>query len=561
MTELRVTDVAPRVQYTADGSQADFTVPFFFFAAADLQVAFDDGDLPAPYGVLGAGYAGGGIVRFVDPPAAGTRISIWRQTVRQRAGEFQPGGDFRAAAINEELDRLALMIQEVADAYDRTMALAPSASPVDLHLSAPDPEKYLRWSADGAHLESVAAVAPGSLAVSGFGETLLDDADAAAARATLGLTTGTAGDAGKLAMLDAAGTGFAFVGQWPGCRNLLRNGAMRIAQQGDSAAGLGAATGYPAGGPDLWKAGVSGSPQARWTLSRESAAGPPGFANWLKIAVTTAEAGVDAGEAQYVGQAVAARDLQQLAYGSAGARPLTLSFWHRSPKPGTHSVCLYRPGSDRHYASEFTVAAADTWQRHVLSVDGDTAASIADGAGAGLWLYVPLIIGSGTGANSNDTWLAGGKFGSYGQQNLADTVGNVIGLTGVQLEAGDAATDYECLPQAIEQARVFEDFEIVGNHALATVLAAGFAQDATRARFFTRVGPKRTDPTVAKFGSGTLSVKHQGSQTAVTALVGLIAGRDGTAELTVDVAGGLGAGEGVTLLHAADTGFQFDARF
>jgi hypothetical protein len=187
MPTLRVNDVAPRVQYVADGAQTGFTVPFFFFDPADLQVRFDDGLEASAYSVNGAGEPGGGAVLFADPPPAGVRVTIWRDMALERGTEFQEAGAFRAGTINDELDRLAMLAQEQAARLDRVPAFAPTTAAPPVALPAPAAGKYLRWTADGEGLESVAPIGASTVAVSPFVETLLDDADAAAARATLGL--------------------------------------------------------------------------------------------------------------------------------------------------------------------------------------------------------------------------------------------------------------------------------------------------------------------------------------------------------------------------------------
>jgi hypothetical protein len=187
MPTLRVNDLAPRVQYVADGVQTGFTAPFFFFEPADLQVRFDDGAEAAAHTVDGAGDPGGGAVLFAEPPPAGTRITIWREMALERGTEFQEAGAFRAATINDELDRLTMLAQEQAARLDRVPAFAPTTSAPPMALPAPAAGKYLRWTADGLGLESVLPLETSPIAVTAFAETLLDDPDAAAARSTLGL--------------------------------------------------------------------------------------------------------------------------------------------------------------------------------------------------------------------------------------------------------------------------------------------------------------------------------------------------------------------------------------
>src|SRR5690606_5959714 len=123
------------------------TVPFFFFAPEDLQVRFDDGDPAADHSIAGAGNPGGGAVQFVDPPAAGVRITVWREMALKRGVEFQEAGAFRAASINDELDRLAMLTQELDERVRRASSLPPTSAAEPYALPEPAAGKYLRWTA------------------------------------------------------------------------------------------------------------------------------------------------------------------------------------------------------------------------------------------------------------------------------------------------------------------------------------------------------------------------------------------------------------------------------
>lgn len=121
MTELTVGDVRPRAQYTADGAQTSFTYPFPIFDAADLEVFFDDGGTPTAHTITGVGSSSGGNIVFDSPPANGIRITIRRDMPVARSTDFQEGGDFRAAVINEELDKLTMFVQTVESATQDTL--------------------------------------------------------------------------------------------------------------------------------------------------------------------------------------------------------------------------------------------------------------------------------------------------------------------------------------------------------------------------------------------------------------------------------------------------------
>jgi hypothetical protein len=95
--------------------------------------------------------------------------------------------DPQHAAVQEEgYDRAVILAQQLKDLITRSILLPVSATQSNLSLPEPEATKYLRWNAGGTALENIALTTT-ALAVSAFVETLLDDADAAAFIATLGL--------------------------------------------------------------------------------------------------------------------------------------------------------------------------------------------------------------------------------------------------------------------------------------------------------------------------------------------------------------------------------------
>ncbi|MCW9039385.1 MAG: phage tail fiber protein [Rhodospirillales bacterium] len=196
---ITIGDVAPRIQYAADGAQTDFTYPFPVFADADMEAYIDDAlkILTADYTVSGAGSSEGGVVTFASAPAAGVTVTLRRRLAIRRTTDFQEGGAFRAKVINDELDYQTAAIQQVADELSRVVRLDPTDADAALTLprKADRASAFLAFDANG---DPVAAVDAGGYPASPFAATLLDDADAPAMHATLGL--------GAAAVLDP-GTG------------------------------------------------------------------------------------------------------------------------------------------------------------------------------------------------------------------------------------------------------------------------------------------------------------------------------------------------------------------
>ena len=233
-----------------------------------------------------------------------------------------------------------------------------------------------------------------------------------------------------------------------GNKNLAINGGMRIRQRsisayaGGSQTGLGASTAYTQ--VDMFKlfcSGTAGRVTADGYNNSAADSLTTGHQQSLQIDVTTADASVASGDIMSIRQTIEAQNCQQLLWGGSDAKDVTLQFWMKSPKSGTHCVSLYQSDDGRGYIKEFTIASADTWEQFKITFPGDTTGVIDNNINAGLSIDWPLICGTGEQGTAN-SWLASGKFATSNQQNLLDNTSNNVYLTGVQLEVGSVATDF-----------------------------------------------------------------------------------------------------------------------
>ena len=227
----------------------------------------------------------------------------------------------------------------------------------------------------------------------------------------------------------------------PGNRNLIIGGAMQVAQRGTSFSGVtSSTTTYPV---DRFLFGSSGS--SAWTVAQSTAGSVlanTGFSYAIKVDCTTADTSLGATNEFWVTQKIEAQDLQHLRWGNAAAKSLTLSFWTRSNKTGDYGVWCYAEDGARQYATTYTISSADTWEKKVITIPGDTSGTINNDNGTGFEVRFYLGAGSSYAGTPSSTWT-GTLDNRTTTLNLADNTANEWYLTGVQLEVSDHATDFE----------------------------------------------------------------------------------------------------------------------
>ena len=239
-----------------------------------------------------------------------------------------------------------------------------------------------------------------------------------------------------------------------GRKNLIINGDMRIAQRATSVSGISSGGTYHTVDRFTTVLGSAGT----WTQTQSTDVPTgQGFSTSLKMQCTTASASLSAGAYNSIQHFIEAQNLQHLKYGTANAESITLSFWVKSNKTGTYVAQFLQDDSTglRTIVKSYTIDSADTWEKKTIIVESDTAGQINNDNGIGLQVRFALAFGSDyTSGTLQTTW---GTFVSanfaVGQVNLADSTSNYINITGVQLEVGDAASDFEFMPYDMELAR------------------------------------------------------------------------------------------------------------
>jgi len=227
-------------------------------------------------------------------------------------------------------------------------------------------------------------------------------------------------------------------------KNFIINGNMSVAQRGTSATGKTSA-GYYAS--DRWRLDISSA--GTWTqIQSTDVPTGQGFSNSTKLDCTTADGSLGASDRVFITQRMEDQNCVSSAKGTSDAKSLTASFWVKSNKTGTYILELYDSHNSRHISKSYTISSADTWEYKTITFAGDTTGAFANDNGIGFMLQFWLAAGSDyTSGTLATSWQASDNTDrAVGQLNLADSTDNEWLLTGVQLEIGEKATEFESEP-------------------------------------------------------------------------------------------------------------------
>jgi hypothetical protein len=239
---------------------------------------------------------------------------------------------------------------------------------------------------------------------------------------------------------NTAATGFGF-------KNRIINGAMVISQRNGTSS-VTPTTLYSQYTLDRWT--YNGSQASKVSVQQDAGAvtPPTGFTDYLGITSLSAYS-VTSSDFFGILQHIEGFNTADLAFGTASASPVTLSFWVRSSLTGTFGGNLANSANNRNYVFSYTINAANTWEQKTITVAGDTTGTWLTNNGIGL--QVVFSIGSGSNFTATaGSWSASATYAPTGQVSVVGTNGATFYITGVQLEKGSTATSFDYRPYGTE---------------------------------------------------------------------------------------------------------------
>jgi len=341
-----------------------------------------------------------------------------------------------------------------------------------------------------------------------------------------------------------------------GRRNMLHhNGAMRVAQRATSATGINSSGYYTVDRVDLALSTTSGE----FTQSQVTDA-PDGFSHALKFACTNADTSIAAGETTIVMWQLEGQDVQQMAKGTSAAKEVTVSFYAKANASKTYVCELKDFTNTRTVSKTFTVGTSYT--RHEITFPADTTGAITSDTAKGFAMNIWLHAGSTyTSGSLQTTWGAQTDANrAVGIDSFFSSTDNTFFITGVQMEVGSVATEFEHRTFGEELAACHRYYKRLGAPRVSSSnfgYVTGASVNANAGQGVIHHHPEmRANPSVEHTGTASdYKIKSQNSNKTCSSTPQFTSNSQQTTTLWFAASGLLTSGFAVHLQNATTDGF------
>tara|TARA_B100000963_G_scaffold271843_1_gene240041 strand:- start:527 stop:1546 length:1020 start_codon:yes stop_codon:yes gene_type:complete len=280
--------------------------------------------------------------------------------------------------------------------------------------------------------------------------------------------------------------------------NLIMNGAMLVDQRNS-----GSAVTPVDGTKTLDRFSTDVTATGKFSVQQVSD-GPDGFINSFKVTSLSAYS-VSSSDFLDIAQNIEGLNVSHLNLGSSNAKVITLSFYVKSSLTGTFGGSLTNSAYNRSYPYTYTISSANTWERKTITLTGDTSGTWLTTNGVGLRVVWSMGAGSGR-INTAGAWVGSLALGATGQTNVVATNAATWQITGVQLELGSTATDFEHRSFGDELARcqryytTWSSSGLTDNLYMYTPYASGTPPNTSASVGYTFPVTMRANPTMVGVG-------------------------------------------------------------
>jgi hypothetical protein len=340
-----------------------------------------------------------------------------------------------------------------------------------------------------------------------------------------------------------------------GFRNRIINGDMRIDQRNAGASVT------PANGTytlDRWAAAVTQASKFTVQQNAGSVTPPSGFTNYLGVTSSSAYT-VTSSDQFRVFQSIEGLNIADLAWGTASAVAVTLSFRVYSSLTGTFGGSLANNAYARSYPFTYTISSANTWTTVSVTIPGDTSGTWLTTNGNGIIVSFGFGVGS-TLSGTAGAWASAAYVSATGATSVVGTNGATFYITGVQLEAGTVASPFERRDYGRELAMCQRYYWKLKANNTVTNFCTGLNTSTTNARHMVTFPVTMRAAPAAVEQSGTASdyrLWHgSGTTTNLSAVPAFDNANEFTANLSLTVASGLtGGGFSILIANAGTSGY------
>lgn len=226
----------------------------------------------------------------------------------------------------------------------------------------------------------------------------------------------------------------------------------------------------------------------------------------MEVTVTVADTVVGENERYTINHGLEGFDWAKIAQ-----RPLVASFWVKSNVTGTYCVSLVNSGNDRSFVQEYTINAANTWEKKIIKIP---ASPVSGGwnytNGLGIYFRWCLLAGINS-QTTPGTWQSINAVSTPNQVNFMATIGNTFKINLFQLEAGYTCTPFEEVNQEevlmLCQRYYFKTYNVgtLAGTSTTSGCMAGFAEHPTSQlltiNLMQPIVSMRTSPTITGYST------------------------------------------------------------
>ena len=347
---------------------------------------------------------------------------------------------------------------------------------------------------------------------------------------------------------------------YTGFKNRIINGAMVIDQRN-----AGASVPVTASAPftvDRWRS--YGSQSGKLNVQQTPSATETGYATRVGAGFTsylacTSQSAYTVGTSEYFNilQSIEGLNISDLAWGTANAKTITISFWAYSSLTGTFGGAINNSGVSRSYPFTYTISAANTWEQKTITIAGDTSGTWLTTNGVGM--YVRFGLGAGaTVSGTAGAWSGTAYVSATGATSVVGTNGATFYITGVQLEKGSTATSFDYRPYGTELALCQRYYYKVNADTSSSFFSDGQCDQTTTARGTIQFKVSmRTNPTALE-QSGTAAdyrLNHSATSTTCNAVPTFLVASSNAGAVVFTVASGLTQGRACALQSTSTNAF------